>query len=285
MRVADHIHHLRLPFQIVAGPDMRLDRFVNVLAVDHEDGVTLVDSGVAGSEEAIFAEIGAMGRRPEDLVRVVLSHSHPDHIGSARTIQARTGCQVLAHPSEASWIEDPARQARERPVPGFDRLVAGPVRIDRLLVDGDVVGDAPGKMNVIHTPGHSAGSLSLYFPEQEAVFTGDLLPVAGDLPIYEDPVALASSVHRLQALSGLRLLLSSWAEPSTVPEAALETALDRVQVVHRAVRENIGEGGVTPQLCQLVLQRLGLPKELNVPMVARTVASHLPYLDREDITA
>ena len=282
MRVAEQVHHLRIPFHIVPGPGIRLERFVNVLIIDDEN-LTLVDTGVAGSEEAIFTEIESFGRQREDIERIVLSHSHPDHMGAVRTIRQLTGCQVLAHEGESAWIEDVARQARERPVPGFDRLVAGPVEIDRLLNDGDVVGDGPARMTVLHTPGHSAGSITLHFPEQDMLFTGDLLPVPGDLPIYEDPVALAASVRRLQAVGPLRILLSSWAPPSLDPERSLENGLACVRTVHEATRENIGPDGVTPQLCMAVLDRLGLPAQMNVPMVARTIASHLPYLDKKII--
>lgn len=284
MRVTDHIRLLRIPFQVMPGPATKLDRFVNVLVVDHGGALTVVDTGVAGSEGTILAEVEAMGRRAEDIARIVLSHSHPDHIGAAKTLRELARCPVLAHSGEAAWIEDPTLQARERPIPGFERMVAGPVPLDRRVEEGDAIGDGAGRMVVLHTPGHSSGSISLHFPEEEAVFTGDLLPVPRNLPIYEDPRALVASVRKVQRLAPLRVALSSWAEPTAAPEA-LEKALWCVQEVHRTVRENIGREGVTPPLCEEVLRRLGVPAELNIPLVARTVASHLPYLDEEDITA
>ena len=51
---------------------------------------------------------------------------------------------MWAHANERAWIEDIERQGQERPVPGFAKLVAGSVALDRLLTDGDVLSFAEG---------------------------------------------------------------------------------------------------------------------------------------------
>ncbi len=59
------------------------------------------------------------------------------------------------------WIEDTGLQARERPVPGFDVLVGGPVTVDRVVEHGSVLASGDGlPFEVFHTPGHSRGSVS-----------------------------------------------------------------------------------------------------------------------------
>jgi hydroxyacylglutathione hydrolase len=107
-------------------------------------------------------------------------------------------------------------QSRERPVPGFVTLVGGSVSVDHELEDGDTIESDENRGSeilVFHTPGHSKGSISLLLHNEGALFCGDAIPVAGDLPIYEDAAASVQSVKRLQGLNGIRVLLSSWDEP------------------------------------------------------------------------
>ena len=97
--------------------------------------ITLIDTAVMGAETIIFDYIRKQGIDPKEISMVVLSHSHPDHIGAVKAIKEATGCQVAAYSAEKDWIEDTEKQFRERPVPGFHTLVGGPVSVDRLLAD------------------------------------------------------------------------------------------------------------------------------------------------------
>ena len=117
MKLTEHIHALKIPFQIPLGPGKTLDRFVYVYLVQGAE-ICLIDSGVKGSEEIIFNYLKDIGRKPEEISLLLLTHAHPDHIGSARTIKQATGCTVAAHPDAQAWIEDTELQFRERPVPG-----------------------------------------------------------------------------------------------------------------------------------------------------------------------
>jgi hydroxyacylglutathione hydrolase len=70
---------------------------------------------------------------PLRVIRLCLTHAHPDQIGGAQAICAATGCHVLAHAAHRTWIEDVAQQVWERPVPGFHQLVGGSVPVDVTL--------------------------------------------------------------------------------------------------------------------------------------------------------
>jgi glyoxylase-like metal-dependent hydrolase (beta-lactamase superfamily II) len=129
MQVTPAIHALRHPFQVPVAPGIVLDRFVNSYLIVGET-ITLIDTGVASCETRIFEYIRSIGRDPSEISLVILTHSHPDHIGAARAIREATGCSVAAHPAERAWIEDVERQNRERPVPGFATLVGGPVPLE-----------------------------------------------------------------------------------------------------------------------------------------------------------
>jgi glyoxylase-like metal-dependent hydrolase (beta-lactamase superfamily II) len=178
--------------------------------------ITLIDTGVAGCENTIFDSIRSIGRDPREISLIILTHSHPDHIGAAKAIQKATGCSVMAHPAERAWIEDVELQNQERPVPGFSTLVGDTVQLDHELADGNVIdpdGTEEYELQVFHTPGHSAGSISLLVQGEGALFCGDAVPVVGDLPVYDDAKESARSVKKLKRIQGIRVLLSSWDDP------------------------------------------------------------------------
>ena len=206
-------------------------------------------------------------------------------MGAAPSIKKATVCSVAAHEKEKAWIEDAELQARERPVPGFFSLVEGSVKVDRLLGEGDVLDLGGIEARVIHTPGHSAGSVSLWLPKEEALISADAVPVAGDLPIYEDFQQSAASIRRLLAIDGIRFLLSSWDVPQEGEQArlALENGLAYLQRIHQAVRRATTSSRDPMELCAPVMKELGIAGGMGNPLVARSLQSHLVSLQQEDL--
>jgi glyoxylase-like metal-dependent hydrolase (beta-lactamase superfamily II) len=278
MKITEQLHALRIPFRISLGPGRHLDRFVYVYLVMSED-ITLIDSGVAGSESTIFSYIESQGRRPDEIARLILTHAHPDHMGAACTIVQATGCEVWLHPAEHAWAQDVQVQKQQRPVPGFDTLVAGSVLIDHDLADGqDIELGGDLRATVVHTPGHSPGSVSLLLEPGGVVISGDAIPQPGELPIYDDAAASVRSVQRLQAASGVHVLLSSWDSPRHGDEVAraLHAGLGCLHTIDRAVHAcAAGAGADAMALCQAVVAQLGLPAFAVNPLVARSFVSHL----------
>ena len=280
MQVTRHIHALKVPFNIPIRPGIYLPRFVYIYLIFSKDEVWLVDAGVAGSEKVILEYVQACGRKSEELKLIIQTHSHPDHIGATRAIKQATGSRVAAHAAEKAWIEDVHLQFRERPVPGFDMLVGGSVSVDQLLEDGEVL--AMGRevsLVVVHTPGHSAGSLSLWCPEDKALICGDAVAVPGGVPIYEDAVQSVRSVERLKTMEA-EVLLSSWDEPRAGEEvkAVLKESTRYLRQIQGLVRQAAGarSGVYDPlMLCKTVLNKLELPEVAATPLVARTFAAHL----------
>ncbi|WP_367138516.1 MBL fold metallo-hydrolase [Saccharothrix sp. HUAS TT1] len=191
---------------IEVAPGLRMLRFPVGQAYVWDDGgaLTVVDTGTTGHAERI-AELGPVER-------IVLTHFHDDHIGSAARLRALTGAEVCAHPLEAPVIRGlapapaPVIPPEEREL--FDRITPGvPVAprspVDREVEEGDVL-DFGGGARVLSIPGHTPGSIAIHLPEHGVLFTGDTVATWEGAAIpgvfNVDRPRLLDSVHRLLAL-------------------------------------------------------------------------------------
>lgn len=279
MQVSPHIHALRIPFQIPVAPGVSLERFVYSYLIYGKE-ICLVDAGVAPAADMILGYIRATGRRPEEITMIVQTHAHPDHIGSTRAIQEATGCIVAAHPDERAWIEDVQLQARERPVPGFHALVGGSARVNLPLSDGDRIdlGDDL-TLDVILTPGHSPGSISLLLEEDAALFSGDAIPVPGQIPIFSDLSASTRSVERLKKVPGIRILLSSWDDPvgGDAVYGRMNEGLAYLEKIRAVVKAATAGTGTRDPLVitSTILGDLGLSESDTNSLVVRSIEAAL----------
>ena len=182
-------------------------RGANVYLLPSNEGLTLVDSGMAGNADRIIGQIEEAGYRLSQLHTIVLTHAHADHARSAAELARRSGAAVVAHQDEAPYIKQtepmPAASPAQRLMNWLgERFMfrSSPCQVDRLVGDGDLV-EALGGMRVIHMPGHTPGSMALYQPERQILFCGDALFNANPLtgrPGLRFPLALAT-VDRAQA--------------------------------------------------------------------------------------
>jgi hydroxyacylglutathione hydrolase len=285
-----HIEPLKIEFSIPLPNGQVVNRYVYCYLLLSEQ-VVLIDAGVKGAEARIFAKLQELHRGPQEITRVFLTHTHPDHIGALADIRARCPIQVLVHAAERPWIEDIRNQLRERPVPGFERLVAGSVRVDRALNDGDVVELGGGTQgHILHTPGHSPGGICIHLPTSHTLFTGDALPLPDDMPIYDDVSTLVGSIKRIRNLPNVEVFYSSWHAPlcnAKATQSAIAESLAWLQRVHAAVRE---VADLTPNpdprtFCAKVIQQLNLPPSAANPLVLKSLQSHLPWLHVDNIAA
>lgn len=133
--------------------------------------------GCEETKEAAVIDPGAEGRkilrRIESLgvnVRyIILTHGHIDHIGALDEVQRGTGAKVLIHAEDAGMLTDAGKNLSTYVGPAAKMRAA-----DQLLQDGDVIQVGKVKIEVIHTPGHTRGGISLKVGP-DIIFSGDTL--------------------------------------------------------------------------------------------------------------
>jgi glyoxylase-like metal-dependent hydrolase (beta-lactamase superfamily II) len=94
--------------------------YVNAYVVDGDQGVTLIDTGLPKRDGLITDALNVIGRRPADVMAIVLTHSHNDHTGGAALLKEATGATLIAPELETAVIEG---RAQVPPPP----MLAGPL--------------------------------------------------------------------------------------------------------------------------------------------------------------
>jgi glyoxylase-like metal-dependent hydrolase (beta-lactamase superfamily II) len=155
-----------------------------VYATEDADGeLTVIDASIGSAAAKIDKQLREAGRLPSHVKRIVITHAHPDHIGGLPALQALTGAQVICSAIERDYVEGHAAPpiADRASLGFFDRLMwqaPKPPRgtpVSRVVNDGDVLDDVFGGLQVVHTPGHTPGHISLWQPAQRILITGDVV--------------------------------------------------------------------------------------------------------------
>ena len=176
------------------------------------DGVILVDAGLKGQGRSILKAMASKGINPHDLRLILLTHGHADHAGAASEISALTGAQVALNSEDARWVSA-GLEVPAPPITGWARMISRllsarfmqsvmpiPCFAPDIVLDDAELSLAPYGVTatVLHTPGHTAGSVSVLLEDGRAV-VGDLamngLPSSPFKPtppiVAQDPAALA----------------------------------------------------------------------------------------------
>ena len=144
--------------------------------VDHH--ITLIDTGMPGNAAKVVDFLKSLSKEPIARCTIVITHPDIDHAGSVAELKERLGiARVAIHEADAPALagEKPVREVRGvlglvfKAMSPFLKLK--PVNPDVLLKDGDQVEG----LTVIHTPGHTQGSICLYSERLKAMFVGDAL--------------------------------------------------------------------------------------------------------------
>ena len=215
MKLAPHLHRI--------GNDI-----VAAYLIETDEGVTVVDAGLPGHWKDLVRELASMGRTPDDVRGLILTHGDSDHIGFAERLRREHKVPVYVHSADADRAK-----GGDKP-----KATIGRFRIGALLgfagytlrknglratyltdvvevADGDVL-PLPGAPVIVGMPGHSPGSIAVFSPAVEAVFVGDALTTRSVLtgatglqpaPFTDEPAAALDSLSRLAGFE------ASWVLP------------------------------------------------------------------------
>jgi glyoxylase-like metal-dependent hydrolase (beta-lactamase superfamily II) len=160
-------------------PTVRFDLVNSFLIADDDGSLTLVDAGLKRAEKKVLAALASLGKAPQDVQRIVLTHAHQDHAGGLAGAKAATGANVLAHDRDAVYL-----QSGKPPQLDHSRLSGrlmnrvrggfGKVDVGETFQDGELL-PIGGGLRVVHTAGHSPGHVSLLHEPTGVLITGDAI--------------------------------------------------------------------------------------------------------------
>lgn len=167
--------------RFVARGVIKLPVGANAYLVDGDQGVTLIDTGMPGKEDMIETGLSKMGRSWSDITAVLITHAHPDHIGSARAVKEASGAPITMSTQDARV---PHGQESVTFPPIANKM--GPLRrafkflpkAEGFIVASELTNDGseglPEDWTVINTPGHTPGHVSFLLDRAGGLlFAGD----------------------------------------------------------------------------------------------------------------
>ena len=149
---------------MVGGPNITLADDAAVYLIDFDGDLVLIDAGAGRSSNQIVRNIEMLGFNPANISKLILTHCHIDHIGSAPFFREKYGTKILIHEADAKALET-----------GDSLLTAAnwygttfpPTTIDRRIKSNhEILKFGREELHLLHTPGHTPGSISIYLDRE-----------------------------------------------------------------------------------------------------------------------
>jgi len=242
MRIAPSLHRLG-------------EAIVSCYLLEEAGEITIIDAGVPAYYADLTTELAAMGRTIGDVRAVVLTHGHEDHIGFAERLRVEHSVPASIHELDRALargeVGNPSAGMGERRLRSLLHYMLwlmrrGAMRTKALTevdtFDPGTTLDVPGALRVIHTPGHTHGSVTFHALGHDALFVGDALATDAVIterhgpqacPFAADPDEALASLSSIEALEA-QWLLPGHGEPWTDGVAAAVAAAREVGVEHLA---------------------------------------------------
>lgn len=186
----------------------------NGYLLDDGEKAVMIDPG--GDADRINAALNDKGVRLEE---IWLTHAHFDHIGGLEKLRNDWGVDVFVHFKEATWLENPDLNGSGL-FPGIESVTAQPA--EHHFTEEGTFTSAVFKCELFFTPGHSPGSVSFYFPDNDLIFSGDVLFRGGigrtDLPGGDHSTLMASIEEKMLALPDETVVANGHGPETTIKE-------------------------------------------------------------------
>ena len=222
-------------------PGVHAVRLLNVYAfLIDEPQLSLIDAGLIGSAGRVQRYVKGIGRTLDDLGRIICTHAHPDHIGGVRELAGELDVDVLMHPADLEGLKVKLRDAvanrnRGQLIAYFTRHPGEATPV----TDGQVL-PILGGLQVVHTPGHTPGSICLYAARLKLLFAGDTLQVIRRRVTFasrvfsEDLPLARASVARMAELDVQTIAFSHYPPLRDGANEVLRALADRAARMSRA---------------------------------------------------
>jgi glyoxylase-like metal-dependent hydrolase (beta-lactamase superfamily II) len=212
---------------------------MNVFLIVLPESLTLIDTSFPGTSARIFEAVRSIGRDPEEIRDILVTHCHPDHAGGLAELKQATGATAWMHPADAQQTRAGEAFRPYETSPGLKHqlftaqvIKQGPTTYEPAVVDKEVeAGETipvAGGIKAVGTPGHTAGHLVfLWQGDGGVLFVGD---AAGNVegldlsPIYED---VDQGREDLRALGDLEFDTACFAHGTPIVGGAAQAFRDK----------------------------------------------------------
>lgn len=287
--ITPHIYSIPAQPAFYTGPQAP-----NVFLVHDGGEGALVDSGF-GDDKSVQVRLDFLKDHPDIKVRyILLTHHHFDHTSGAQQLREATGAQVVLHSGEEKFLLDSKSEAPQdleataeenkqvaEAIQRFRNQAAESVP-DVRVSDGETFKVGSLDIQVVHTPGHTLGSVCFYMPGERALFTGDtalgLGTVAISPPPYGDMGLYLESLARLKTYDCALMLPGHGQTVHDVP-SKLQELIDHRHEREAQILKLMADGKRSPK-AMLSAIYMELDKRI-VPMALRQIEAHLVKLEAE----
>ena len=230
-------------------------RMANTYLVEAPRGLILVDTGLPGTEKRITKALQRLGKTPENVKLVLITHRHLDHIGSVSAIKRLfPKATIASHPFEKPYIAGtltatipPAWTLLgrvQRRLTSFGMWLAKllrlvkykPIYVDKPADDESILQPTGLDGSILWTPGHTKGSITLFLNRTRTAIVGDLLRCRhGKLvepSLMESPAQTGASVNRLLEL-GPETICPGHGKPAPATKIKLSKKTEQPQSTER----------------------------------------------------
>jgi hydroxyacylglutathione hydrolase len=195
--------------------------------------VVMIDGGMPNKLKTFKRELSRLNIRPEEIKLIVLTHSHFDHSGSAKEIRDLTGAKIVTHESERIYLENGGMIIPKgvntwgkltQPIffPIFKRVAFPKFKPDIFITDKSFQLTEYGiEGYIIHTPGHTSGSISVILDSGEAfvgcmAHNGFPFRIRPGLPIYAQDIEAIKKCWKLLIDRGVKMIYPGHGKPFPV---------------------------------------------------------------------